>query len=693
MLRRWPRYRVATTLACALVASVAAVLAGGPVAGDGLVLDVLVLARSIGFPAADDPASSPVVVIAVDGASLDSKALSDYPRTLMGPFWAQTINAVMAAGARGIGFDLIFSYNAGRLESLGFAAFSGYDRPFLQALATHGPRVVLGRTATQFPADAYVAALGDETGLGLAELSADADGVYRTVAPGRETTDGEWPGLAGALLTRSGSRMPRPVTLAPRRHLERIPTYSLVAVHECARTAPAALAAAFRDRIVLVGTTLPEEDRKLSSGRFLRPDGTPGPPLHPCGLRRLGASDTNTRTVPGVFLHAAAIEAVETGRILQFAPPGVTAAIAAIGAVLAAIVGLMSTPWRAAAWTVALAGALGAAGTAALAHDLWLPLAIPLAAVLASPPIAYVVRYVVEERTRRRIEHAFGRYLSPAVVERLAQDPGSLTLGGEVREVTVMFADLSGFTALSGTVGPDALTRLTNEYLAYIVEEVEATGGYVDKFIGDAVMAIWGAPVPDADHALHAVTCALGAVRRIGAARAQALARGERAFSVKIGLNSGDAVVGNVGTEKRYNYTAVGETVNVASRLESVPGLYSCTVVVGPKTAALAGPHLLLRELDWIKVKGGAAPIAIFEPLAPLADATGGQRDHAQRYAEALGYYRDGRFGEAAALWSALAESDDARPTSPARVMAERAAAYAKEPPSAWDGVLVLTGK
>ena len=690
----WRRYRVTTPVACALVTGLIAIAARGPVPGDGLVLDLLVAARSVAFGVADDPASSPVAVIAIDAASLDSEALAPYPRTLMGPVWARTIDAVMGAGARAVGFDLIFSYHAGRLAALGLSGLADYDRPFLRALGQHRERVVVARTADHFPADPYVAVLGDEAALGMSEISADPDGIYRTISAARATDDGPRPGLAGALLARAGSTMPATVVVAPRRHLERIPAYSLSAVHDCARVAPEALAAALRGKIVLVGTTLPEEDRKLSTGRFLRPERAAAGPLHPCGLRRLGPSVPGSRTVPGVFLHAAAIEAVETGHVLRTVSPWVIAALAALVAVLATVIGLTLTPWRAAAVTVGLGAILAAVGTAALARDLWVPLALPLTAAIASPVVAYVVRYVVEERTRQRIQRAFGRYLSPAVVGRLAEDPAALTLGGETRDVTVMFADLSGFTALSGRVGPEVLTRVTNEYLGYIVEQVEATGGYVDKFIGDAVMGIWGAPAADPDHATHAVRAALATVRRIGEAREAAQARGELGYGVKIGLNSGAAVVGNVGTENRYNYTAIGETVNVASRLESVPGIYAASVVVGPITAELAAAHFLLRELDAIKVKGREKPLAVFEPLAPARDATDEQRSHARRYEDALAHYRAMRFADAQAIWRGLAASAGPSLAGPPRVMADRAAAFLEEPPPApWDGVWVLTGK
>jgi len=377
-----------------------------------------------------------------------------------------------------------------------------------------------------------------------------------------------------------------------------------------------------------------------------------------------------------------------------------TAGMAAVGAGL----GLTLTPW----WTVLVVGGmavlLGATATSLLTGDVWLPLALPLGALVLAPTLAYVARYLFEERHRRSIERAFCHYLSPAIVAQLARHPAALRLGGEQREVTVMFADLSGFTALSGKVKPEVLMRTTNQYLSYIVEHVEATGGYVDKFIGDAVMALWGAPVDDPQHAVHGIRAAMAAADRILQERQAAAARGEIGFAVKIGLNSGPAMVGNVGTEKRYNYTAVGETVNVAARLESVPSLYACQIVVGPRTAELAQGDFVVCELDTIQVKGRETPLTIFEPLAPPATATATQRAYTEHFAQALAHYRAGRFTAAAAVWEAVAVSrHQAFPTytdgrsavaNPATIMAERAREYAAHPPECpWSGVWVLTSK
>jgi len=273
--------------------------------------------------------------------------------------------------------------------------------------------------------------------------------------------------------------MPEEVLLTPHHHLERLPAYALVDVLRCAKSAPEALRQAFAGKIVLIGGAIAEEDRRVSSGRFLPPQQTDAPPIHPCGLRRLGASVPTSSSVPGVFLQAAAVEAVASGRVTSTAWPGVVAVLAAVMATVGAAFGLILTPWLAVGATILVAVVIFGAATGLLANNLWIPLALPLGALAVTPMLAYVVRYLTEERTRRRIEHAFSHYLSPTIVDRLAIDSSALKLGGERREVTVMFADLSGFTSLSGKVEPEILTQRVNQYLGYIVEQVEATGGYV----------------------------------------------------------------------------------------------------------------------------------------------------------------------------------------------------------------------
>ncbi len=683
---------------CLVAILIVSVIGGGLPQLDGPLMDMVLWARAEVLPTSP-PSDRPVVVVALDQRSLDDPDLAVYPRAMFGPVWAELLHDVMASGAKAVGFDLLLAYSGNQLKD-------DFDATFLDALDRYGRRLVLARSATTLPALPYQAALGSaDDSLGLVELIADADGAYRRVPAALALEDGGlMPSLAHTLLRRAGAgAMPHEVLLAPRWHLESIPTFSLVDVLRCAKTSPELLRTLFRDKIVFVGTTLAEEDRKRSPAPYLRPP-DPGPALHECGLRRLGLSVPRARTVPGVYVHAAAVEAVVTDREIQLVPVAWSTIASAVMALLGVLLAMTLTPWPALAGLcgVALLYLMGTIGL--LERQLWLPPGLPLMALLGSASAAYLARYLFEERRRREIQSAFAHYLAPSVVESLAEDPSALRLGGERREITVMFADLSGFTALSTRVQPEQLTAELNRNLGYIVEEVEATGGYVDKFLGDAVLAIWGAPVADPQHATHAVQAAQRIVARFSREQAKAAKAGQPQFGIKIGMNAGPAVVGNVGTMKRYNYTAIGETVNLASRLEGVPSVYACRIVLGPSLSAMVADTCLLRELDLIQVKGKDEPIAIYEPLAWKAVATDRHKQLIERYAKALDLYRAGRFAEAATAWDAAAsleasegqESPDvgSMPQNPSTVMAARARSLAADPPPGpWTGVWILSKK
>jgi adenylate cyclase len=337
------------------------------------------------------------------------------------------------------------------------------------------------------------------------------------------------------------------------------------------------------------------------------------------------------------------------------------------------------------------------AGTAqlAFAKDVWLPLIEPVAALATAAATVLLFRYWVVDRVGRRIRSAFSHYLAPSLVDQLVDSEAELRLGGERREVTIMFADLSGFTAMSTRLSPEELMALTNSYHALMVEAVEATGGYVNQFVGDAVMAIFGAPVPNPDHAACAARAALRVVASVMQAKADADRRGVPGYAVKIGLNSGPAVVGNVGAPKRYNYTAVGETVNIAARLEGVPEDYGCRIVVGPNTAAAIGDRFVICELDWIKVKGKDTPFSVYQLIGEKSTANGAELACLAQYEAGLERYRAGDFAGAEEVWRYQGEHPNpgATGTSPPLVMAGRCARLKAAPPESWDGVYVRATK
>jgi len=678
-LRR--RYGVLTATGCLVAGILAGIWQLSPEGFDGLLFDSGLAANAL--LSTTDTDKGKVAVVAVDPQSLDSEELKPLPRAFFGPKWAELIQALTAAEAKVVAFDLLLTYTANSFQR-------GFDRPFLATLSRHRDRVVLGRSVRIDPARNYQAALRFEpSALGLIEVDAQDDGVLRHI-PTRLVGDGGESALSlvGAALQRAGvGDLPDNILLAEAQHPETIPTYALIHVIRCAQSNPEAVARAFHGRVVFVGTNLPGEDRKRASARFIPPPKPVELATEGCNLLPLGASTHDADDVPGVHLHAVAAQAALTGNLVGTAGKGWIAIAAGIAAFLGAVASLGMRPWAAGGAVVTGIAVLWLIQTVALAQGVWVQLGVAMLALTEGAIIAYVVRFLAEERGRLRIQHAFGHYLAPAVVDRLNETGAPLRLGGDRRDVTIMFADLSGFTALSGILSPEALIEHTNGYLKLIADEVDATQGYVDKFIGDAVMAVWGAPADDPEHAANAVGAAVRIARRIAEAKEKAEATGEHAFDVKIGLNAGPAVVGNVGSDKRYDYTAVGEAVNIAARLESLPDVYKCRVVLTAETADRVGGRFLFRELDTVAVKGKEEPLRILEPIG-FAGETVADAACLDDYARALDLYRKGAFAEAAATWSAHADTD-----GPSAVMAERARTFAANPPADWTGVWVMSGK
>ena len=402
--------------------------------------------------------------------------------------------------------------------------------------------------------------------------------------------------------------------------------------------------------------------------------------------------------MPGVERIANVIDTIISRDFIS-APSGgwriaVVAAILLLAALTGAMTEFLPTRFAAVAGAAPIA-AWAAAAQLAFAKNLWLPLIEPVAALATAAATVLLFRYWVIDRVGRRIRSAFCYYLAPSLVEQLVDSGAELRLGGERREVTIMFADLSGFTALSTRLPPEELMALTNSYHALMVEAVEAFGGYVNQFVGDAVMAIFGAPVPNPDHAGCAARAALHIVASVMQAKADADRRGVPGYAVKIGINSGPAVVGNVGAPERYNYTAVGETVNIAARLEGVPEDYGCRIVVGPNTAAAIGDHFVICELDWIKVKGKDTAFSVYQLIGEKSAASEAELACLAQYEMGLERYRAGDFAAAEELWRCQREHPNpgATETSPPLVMAGRCARLKAAPPETWDGVYVRVSK
>lgn len=297
--------------------------------------------------------------------------------------------------------------------------------------------------------------------------------------------------------------------------------------------------------------------------------------------------------------------------------------------------------------------------------------------------------YFFEARKKRRLGQIFGQYIPPELVEEMSQSEAQFTLKGESRQLTVLFSDVRGFTSLSEKLDPEELCRLVNEILNPITRVIHANKGTIDKYMGDAVMAFWGAPLTDPDHASGAVRAGLSILPALEGVQQDFAQRGWPPIKMGIGINTGSMSVGNMGSEFRMAYTVMGDAVNLGSRLEGLTKQYGVNIIVSESTKRAAS-EFLYRELDQVRVKGKLEPITIYEPIVAKEEAGGAYLEELKRLEQALDHYRAKRWGEAELLFEGLAA--DVPGCMPYRIYLERIAHFRKYPPPAdWDGVFVHT--
>ncbi len=318
---------------------------------------------------------------------------------------------------------------------------------------------------------------------------------------------------------------------------------------------------------------------------------------------------------------------------------------------------------------------------------------LPIGEVVSIYGLQTIYRYVTEEREKQQIRRAFQFYLTKSVMEEMLQDPGKLKLGGDKRVLTVMFSDIRGFTTISERLTPEQLAKMINEYLTPMTGLVFETGGTLDKYIGDALMAVWGAPVAQPDHALRACKTAVAMVRALGdlQRRWDAEGRGYPPIDIGIGLNSGPMVVGNMGADQRFDYTVLGDNVNLASRLEGTNKDYRSRIIISQATLELSGGQLAVRQLGAVRVKGKSEPVRIYE-LLDDKPAEGELAEVIRLFDAGVDAFRSQRWQAAREAFRAVLAR---RPTDgPSHAYLEFVDEYEKDPPGdGWDGVYTMTHK
>ena len=322
-------------------------------------------------------------------------------------------------------------------------------------------------------------------------------------------------------------------------------------------------------------------------------------------------------------------------------------------------------------------------------RGIWIDTVWPVSSGVLTILSGGIFLFSSENRRKQEIRTAFSQYLSPDVVDRVTEHPETLVLGGDRRVMTTFFSDIRGFTGISEKLSPEELVSLLNRYLTAMTDIILETGGTVDKFEGDAIMAFWGAPIELDDHAERACSAALQCQNEHIEMNLQLAAEGYPELITRIGLSTGEMVVGNMGSSKRFDYTVMGSTVNLGSRLEGANKVYGTSIMVPEETCIKASDDFVFRELDTIRVVGQKIPVNVFELICAKDDLTDSRKKILECYSEALKLYRAGRFEDAEQRFSMI---DDA----PSIVMAERCSHLTEEYRNSdkdWDGIFNLSSK
>ena len=665
--RKW----IGKVLAAALIAVIATALAlaghalpGARVAMSGI--DETLYDSFYHFRNEEDRTHDGIVIVDVDESSLETLNSANridwpWPRDL----WGATVKYMEACGARAIVFDVKFKDKR------------AFDNEFAQALDAANIPVILANDGLPSGPDRFGPPVKKKMRFGATNILEDkVVRTYKTEVQGLPSLAVETARAIGAPLPAWANQTFRLHFFGPNVRRDGKSTFNYLPAFRVVKAAMVPKKAAsvsitpdmFEHKIVLVGGS--------ATGTF---------DLKSCPLSPI---------YPGVEIHATAIDDLLSDQVVDVASRAETAAISALAAFIAAAGVLIP---RKTVWKVILAAvaayllAHGALIAFEQQHIHWLPLASPLTALGIAVVGAFAWSYLTEDRQRRFVLKALSQYVSPDVASEIEKNPSTLKLGGQRREMTVMFSDIQGFTDLSEAMDSQKLSEMLNFYLGEMSGLILENDGTLDKYIGDAIMCFWNAPVIQQDHAALACRAALAMRRREAEIQPQLETLGAKGLLTRIGINSGPMIFGNMGAPQKFNYSVLGDSVNLGSRLEGANKFYGSRILISQTTAELVRDRFVLRKLDALRVKGRLAPLDVYELMAEgAADANLAAR--VTQYELALSLYREQKWDEAAAALIALHERypEDA----PALALHRRIEKLRLDPPAAdWDGVFVAKDK
>jgi adenylate cyclase len=398
--------------------------------------------------------------------------------------------------------------------------------------------------------------------------------------------------------------------------------------------------------------------------------------------------------VPGVSKQLAVLDNLLSGRFITEAPFWVSLLFGLGLAVLSAVL-LMTvrSPALELTWLlwVVVPLVFGVMGASLAVGRVHLLAAMPVAAGLLASLGAMASNHLFANREAAFIRQAFSRYMEPRLIEQMIEEKRLPRLDGEERELTAFFSDIRGFSTFSETFqdNPRALVSVLNQYLTRVSSALLHEGGCLDKYIGDAVVCLFGAPADQSDHAVRACRGALKAQAEVARLRAEFRKQGLPDVYTRIGLNSARLFVGNFGSQQLFDYTAMGDGMNLASRLEGANKAYGSLIMIGPRTYELARDHIEARELDRVRVAGKAEAVTVYELLALKGELPAEKHQTVERYHEALALYRQARFAEAARVLEARLDEDPE--DGPTAALLARCRKYQQHPPAQpFDGVVSL---